>query len=54
MAENKFLAGVGKALIFDPSTNNLIAVGKTLTESTFNFSISNEEIRGGQGNALFG
>lgn len=27
---------------------------KTLTESTFNFSISNEEIRGGQGNALFG
>lgn len=27
---------------------------KTLTESTFNFSISAEEIRGGQGNALFG
>ena len=29
-------------------------MAKTLTESTFNFSISNEEIRGGQGNALFG
>lgn len=27
---------------------------KTLTESTFNFSISSEEIRGGQANALFG
>ena len=34
--------------------DNLIGVAKTLTESTFNFSISNEEIRGGQGNALFG
>ena len=27
---------------------------KTLTESTFNFSISNEEVRGGSGNALWG
>lgn len=27
---------------------------KTLTESTFNYSISSEEIRGGNGNALFG
>ena len=52
MAENRFLAGVGRALLFDG--NNLIGVAKTLTESTFNFSISNEEIRGGQGNALFG
>ena len=52
MALNQFLAGVGRALLFDG--NNLIGVAKTLTESTFNFSISNEEIRGGQGNALFG
>ena len=52
MDENRFLAGVGRALLFDG--NNLIGVAKTLTESTFNFSISNEEIRGGQGNALFG
>ena len=43
---------VGRALLFDG--DNLIGVAKTLTESTFNFSISNEEIRGGQGNALFG
>ena len=52
MAQNHFLAGVGRALLFD--ANNLIGVAKTLTESTFNFSISNEEIRGGSGNALFG
>lgn len=35
-------------------TNSYENFAKTLTESTFNFSISNEEIRGGQGNALFG
>lgn len=52
MSQNQFLAGVGRALLFDG--DNLIGVAKTLTESTFNFSISNEEIRGGQGNALFG
>lgn len=47
-----FLAGVGRALIF--KNNALIGVAKTLTESTFNFSITGEEIRGGQGNALWG
>lgn len=47
-----FLAGVGRALIF--KGNDLIGVGKTLTETTFNFSITGEEIRGGQGNALWG
>ena len=47
-----FLAGVGRALIF--KGNDLIGVAKTLTESTFNFSITGEEIRGGQGNALWG
>lgn len=52
MAQNQFLAGVGRALLFDG--DNLIGVAKTLTESTFNFSISSEDIRGGQGNALFG
>lgn len=52
MAQNQFLAGVGRALIFQG--DNLIGVAKTLTESTFNFSISSEDIRGGQGNALWG
>lgn len=52
MAQNQFLAGVGRALLF--AGDDLIGVAKTLTESTFNFSISSEDIRGGQGNALFG
>lgn len=49
---NQFLAGVGRALLFDG--DNLIGVAKTLTESTFDFSISSEDVRGGQGNALWG
>ena len=52
MAKNQFLAGVGRALLFSGDT--LIGVAKTLTESTFNFSISSEDVRGGQGNALWG
>lgn len=52
MAKNQFLAGVGRALLF--AGDELIGVAKTLTESTFNFSISSEDIRGGQANALFG
>lgn len=52
MAQNHFLAGVGRALIF--AGENLIGVAKTLTESTFNFSISSEDVRGGSANALWG
>ena len=52
MAKNQFLAGVGRALLF--RGDNLIGVAKTLTESTFNFSITGEEIRGGSANALWG
>lgn len=49
---NRFLAGVGRALLF--KGNDLIGVAKTLTESTFEFSITGEDIRGGSGNALWG
>lgn len=49
---NRFLAGVGRALIF--KGNELIGVAKTLTDSTFSFSITGEEIRGGGANALWG
>ena len=35
-------------------TNSYENYAKTLTESTFNFSITGEEIRGGSGNALWG
>lgn len=52
MAQNHFLAGVGVALLF--KGNELIATAKTLTESTFDFAITAEDIRGGQGNSLLG
>ena len=35
-------------------TNSYENYAKTLTESTFDFTITGEEIRGGQGNALWG
>lgn len=49
---NRFLAGVGKALLI--RGNELIGVGTTLTESTFDFSITAEDVRGGAGNVLLG
>lgn len=52
MSKNQFLAGVGRALMF--KNNELIAVAKTLSESSLNFAITGEEIRGGQGNAILG
>lgn len=52
MAQNHFLAGVGTALLF--KGDDLIGYAKTLTESTFDFAISAEDIRGGQGNGLLG
>ena len=45
MAQNHFLAGVGTALLF--KGNDLVGVAKTLTESTFDFAITAEDIRGG-------
>lgn len=48
----KFLAGVGDAILL--KGQNIIGFAKTLTKSTFSFSISNEEVRGGKGNALLG
>lgn len=51
-AQYQFLAGPGRALLF--SGQNLIGVGKTFTETTFDASITGEEIRGGSGNLLFG
>lgn len=46
-AQYQFLAGPGRALLF--SGQNLIGVGKTFTETTFDASITGEEIRGGSG-----
>lgn len=52
MAQNHYLAGVGTALLF--KGNDLIGAARTLTESTFNFAITAEDIRGGKGNGLLG
>lgn len=49
---NRFLAGVGRALLI--RGNELIGVAKTLTDSTFDFAITGEDVRGGSGNALWG
>ena len=48
----QFLAGPGRVLIL--SGQNIIGVAKTMTETTFDMSITGEEIRGGSGNMLFG
>lgn len=52
MAQNHFLAGVGTALLFQG--DELIGVAKSLTESTLDFAITSEEVRGGRGNSLLG
>lgn len=48
-----FLAGVGVADLFDEN-DNLFATAKTLTDSSMNVTVSNEEVRGGEGAALLG
>lgn len=50
---NRFLAGVGRALLIN-SNHDLIGVAKTLTDSTFDFAITGEDIRGGKANTLWG
>ena len=51
MAE-KFLANVGTALIF--RGNEFAGIGNFLTENTFSFSASPNEVRGGANNPLLG
>lgn len=51
MAE-RFLANVGKALIF--KGNDFVGIGNTLTETTYSFSATPNEVRGGKSNPLLG
>lgn len=51
-ANNIFTAGPARALFF--SADQLIGIGKTLSDTTFNTSITAEEVRGGPGNLLYG
>ena len=48
----KFMAGVARAILL--RGNEILGVANTLSDSTLDFSIAAEEIRGGQGNGLFG
>lgn len=50
--EKFVLASVGNAQLIDQLTGELIADSKTLTESGISFSVTAEDIRGGQANAL--
>lgn len=49
---NIFTAGPARALFF--YGQQLIGVGKTLSDTTFDTSITGEEVRGGPGNLLYG
>lgn len=51
MAE-RFLANVGHALIF--KGNDFVGAASTLTENTFSFSATPNEVRGGKSNPLLG
>lgn len=51
MAE-RFLANVGHALIF--KGNDFVGTASTLTENTFSFSATPNEVRGGKSNPLLG
>ena len=52
MAEKIFTAGPARALFF--YGQDLIGVGETLSDTTFDTSIAVEEVRGGPGNLLYG
>lgn len=49
---NIFTAGPARALFF--YGQQLIGVGRTLSDTAFNSTIAGEEVRGGQGNMLYG
>ncbi len=53
MISQNFLAGSGTALMLNEN-NVLLGVAKTLSESTFGFTVTAEDVRGGPGNMLFG
>ena len=48
----RFLANVGQALIF--KGNDFVGQASTLTENTFSFSATPNEVRGGKSNPLLG
>ena len=47
MSQKFVLAAVGTAQFFDQSSGDLIVTSKTLVDSGINFSVTAEDIRGG-------
>ena len=47
MSQSYILAGVGSIQLIDKSGGEIVATSKTLTESGINFTITAEDIRGG-------
>ena len=52
MSQKFVIASVGTAQAFDQTSGDLIMSSKTLVDSGINFSVTQEEIRGGMGNSL--
>lgn len=52
MANKYFIAGVGRALLFEGET--LFADCRTLADSSITIGVTSEDIRGGEGNKLWG
>jgi hypothetical protein len=48
----KFMVSVADVRIYDISNDNLLAVGKTLVDSSIDVTLGNTDIRGGRGNQL--
>lgn len=48
----KFLVSVADVRLYDVDNDNLIAVGKTLVDSSIDVTLGNTDIRGGRGNQL--
>lgn len=50
----KFMVSVADVRIYDVDTDNLLAIGKTLIDSSLEMTLGNSDIRGGRGNQLQG
>jgi hypothetical protein len=50
--EKEFMVSVGDCRLYDISNDNLIAVGKTAIDSSFELTLANADIKGGRGNPL--
>lgn len=50
--EKEFMVSVGDARLYDLSNDNLIAIGKTMIDSSFELTLANSDIKGGRGNPL--